>query len=54
MLALGLVLRIDWENRHAHLVVALPAAPAPDAPAVESNSIVTDENSAEHYTTERK
>jgi cell division protein FtsW len=54
MLALGLVLRIDWENRHAHLVVALPAAPAPDAPAVESNSIVTDKNSAEHYTTERK
>jgi len=24
MLALGLVLRIDWENRHAHLVVVMP------------------------------
>ncbi len=38
MLALGLVLRIDWENRHAHLVVALPAAPAPDAPVVQEKS----------------
>lgn len=28
MLALGLVLRIDWENRHAHLVVVMPPATA--------------------------
>lgn len=25
LLALGLVLRIDWENRHAHLVVEMPS-----------------------------
>jgi cell division protein FtsW len=27
LLALGLVLRVDWENRHAHLVVSMPPAP---------------------------
>jgi len=29
MLALGLVLRIDWENRHAHLVVVMPPSLQP-------------------------
>jgi len=35
MLALGLVLRIDWENRHAHLVIAMPVAPVVEPPITD-------------------
>jgi cell division protein FtsW len=42
MLALGLVLRIDWENRHAHLIVSLPAEIVP-IPEPNNGTTSTDE-----------
>lgn len=49
MIALGLVLRIDWENRHAHLVVSMPSTTAVSpAAGVEVQSTIardkTDKN----------
>jgi cell division protein FtsW len=41
MLALGLVLRIDWENRHAHLVVAMPTLPIVDTQVTDTKQSET-------------
>ncbi|HQT02268.1 MAG TPA: putative lipid II flippase FtsW [Thiotrichales bacterium] len=47
MLALGLVLRIDWENRHAHLVVVLPPAAPVSSDLVDTEGLGTKTHATE-------